>query len=293
MAGNKPVKHKAVFLIFSLWIFVFLAIFCLSLGFRAFITVRKTKLILNRVRAQSLALSGVNIAKSILAQNDPACTYLQQDWAKEVDEEIDFASPRQKGFLRLVISDEAARLNINTAPQQLLQNIFVVCGIDDVSAKVGYFLNYININPNARVSDPQENVKNEPLAILEEISSVKDFTFDDYKKISDLFTTFTNDGKINVNTASQELLENVISDSTIKSAIFARRFGSNPGHFEDSELQQALGAATGEAHVQAADLLKTFSDVFRITSEANVGGVDKKITCVFKLNSGIIYWYEE
>ena len=234
MAGSKPVRRKAVFLVFSLWIFIFLAIFCLSLGFRTFITVRKTKLVLSRVRAQSLAISGVNIAKSILAQNDPASTYLGQSWGQEADQAIAFKSPAQSGSLQVVIFDEASRLNINTASRQLLQNIFEGRGVDDASAKIDYLLSYINTHAAANISDPQESVKNEPLAILEEITAVKDLTFDDYKKVSDLFTTFTVDGKINVNTASRELLESVIGDSAIKSAIFARRFGSNPGHFEDS-----------------------------------------------------------
>jgi len=293
MAGSKPVRRKAVFLVFSLWIFIFLAIFCLSLGFRTFITVRKTKLVLSRVRAQSLAISGVNIAKSILAQNDPASTYLGQSWGQEADQAIAFKSPAQSGSLQVVIFDEASRLNINTASRQLLQNIFEGRGVDDASAKIDYLLSYINTHAAANISDPQESVKNEPLAILEEITAVKDLTFDDYKKVSDLFTTFTVDGKINVNTASRELLESVIGDSAIKSAIFARRFGSNPGHFEDSELTQLLSSATGQAHQQAADLLKVLSDTFRIISTAEVGGVSKKITCVFKLDSGIIYWYEE
>ena len=272
MAGNKQVKHKAVFLVFSLWIFIFLAIFCLSLGFRTYISVRKTKLVLNRVRAQGLAVSGVNIARSILTQTDLTCVNAGQDWAREITESIKFNSPPQEGFLRIIITDESSRININIAPKVLLEKIFKGLDLSDSLMKVDSFLYYIS-----------ENVKNEPLAILEEITLAENITYEDYKKIKDFFTTFVDDAKVNVNTATPELLEMIVDSPSTKTLISSPRFGSNPGYFQENELSS----------MTEVDLLKASSNCFRVMSEANVGGVIKKITCVLKLGSGIIYWHEE
>ncbi len=108
-------KRKGFFLIFSLWLFFLLSLFCIGLGFRTFVETRKTKLFLNRSRAFYLAVSGVKMAQGVLGDDElDEVVHLQQAWATGISKQaIAFSSPRKQGRLAVVIEDESSRLDIN------------------------------------------------------------------------------------------------------------------------------------------------------------------------------------
>ena len=167
-------NKKGSFLILALWLFTLLSIFCLGLGFRTFIATKKTKLLLDSVRAHTLASSGVKLAIKILEEDkegEENVDHLQEEWAKEKEEKEVFLSPKRVGSLTLNIEDEYSRLDINSASQEKLNNLFEQEGVESYDTKVKYILDYIDEDADPLSGNPEseEDVKNEPLNALEEL----------------------------------------------------------------------------------------------------------------------------
>lgn len=302
-------EKKGVFLIFSLWIFTLLSLFCLGLGFRTFIEIRKTKLILNKTRAFSLAVSGIKLATVVLEQDNSSQDYLDEDWTQLMREDVIFSSPQGEGVLVVRIEDEASRININSildesdqvdeTVKQCVEKLFEKRGVEDLEEKIAYILDYIDKDNESRYADSEDKVKNGNLSVVEELLVIKNITKEDYGRVRDFLTVYVNDNKININTVKKELLEAILDSlvnqgsipSELKSQVLEVRFGSglvegdeDDGYF-DTELPAEL-VQTG--------LFRINSDTFRIISEADVGGSKKKITCVINRESGkIVYWYEK
>lgn len=289
-------KRKGVFLIVALWFFLLLSVFCLGLGFRTYLEVRKTKLVLNKTRAFYLAVSGVKTAKDVLNtdKDKSSIDSLQEAWAKPVVQEFEFASPHKKGVLKIDIQDESARLNVNTIDKAVFDDfkkILEFHGIDDAEKKIYRLWDYIDADFDPRISesfDSETEVKNSFLSVPGELFLVKSFTNEEYKRIENMITIFGTDSRININTVSKQLLDVFLDDGILKGEVLSRRFGPNgiEGD-EDDGFYESVPAG-----LQAR--FKTDSDFFRVTSEAAVDGVQKKICCVINRNSGkILYWYEQ
>ena len=306
----KSMKRKGVFLIFSLWVFLLLSIFCLGLGFSTYIQVKKIKLFINRARAFSLAVSGVKLARRVLeADEDAGVDHLQEDWAIKVEKEINFFSPKESGLVWVTIEDELARININKiseineeidgASDSILIKLFEAQGIYDTDEKVGYLLDYIDEDAQSRGFDSEkgEEIKNAPLSVVEEVLLVKNIYKDDYERIKNVFTV-VGDGRININTVDKDMIEILIDDDEVKKQIFAVRFGSSnekedDGYYGEEEWQKLLEQLEEPLRRTLNVLFRINSEFFRVTSLSDVGGVKEKIICVVEQNTGIIYWYEK
>lgn len=297
---------------FALWVFILLSLFCLGLGFRTFIQTRKTKLFLNKKRAFYLAVSGVKIAKEVLAADNSAVDHLGEDWAKPIEKKVSFSSPKKEGILSIEIKDELSRININKIEEPvdgvnnkvdffaLAKILFPDIGIQEPLSKLEYIFDYIDDNQISKGADLESekygniDVKNAKLSVLEELFSIKSITKEDYEKVTDFFTVFGDDGKININTAGKELLEFLLkaTPDDLKAKVMDIRFGGESKYYLDGEC----GEDTKGCEPLPGDLINMFrvkSDIFRIVSAARVDGVEEKIICVFDRNGGkILYWNE-
>lgn len=296
---------------FSLWVFILLSLFCLGIGFRTFIQTRKTKFFLNKKRAFYLAVSGVKIAEEILDADDPAVDHLGEDWAKPIEKRVSFSSPKKEGVLSVEIKDELSRININKIEEPvdgvnnkvdffaLTKALFSDIGIQEPSQKPEYIFDYIDEDKVSKGGDLESekygkiDAKNAKLSVMEELISIKNITKEDYQKITDFFTVFGDDGKININTAGRELLEFLLKDQvSLKAGVIDTRFIGDNKYYLDGTC-----GGDREGCVQLpGDLINMFrvkSDIFRIVSTARVDGVEEKITCVFDRSGGkILYWNE-
>ncbi|UCC95462.1 MAG: general secretion pathway protein GspK [Candidatus Omnitrophota bacterium] len=298
-------QRKGFFLVFSLWLFLLLSLFCLGLAFRTFIEVKKTKLFLNKTRAFYLSLSGIKLAKEILKEDSEVADYPQEQWALLAQEEIraNFTSPKKEGSLKVNIEDECSRININTLehpndPNGLTRNklkkLFEEHDVEDFEKMINYMRDYIDSDDLTCAPDllfSEEDNKDDLFTVVEELLLVKDVSKEDYEKISQ-FLTIRGDKKININTARRELLEVLIEGDVLKSQVFSVRAGENG--VEGDEDDGYYGSAGTPLPLALATQFKTSSNFFRIISQANVENITKKITCILERDSGkIIYWYEE
>ncbi len=315
------IKRKGFFLIFALWLFLLLSIFCLGLGFRSFITTKKTKLSLNRTRAFYMAVSGVKIAQSLLIddRDGVGVDNLKEAWAvlgREENSEpitINFSGPKKEGSLTVLIEDESSRLNINSLAEEAmplenlegttLQVLFYILEINEEVAKINYILDYIDDDDDdERAGGSEDRVKNGPLSCIEELLHVNGITADDYEKIKDLITVLSKD-KVNINTASQEVWETIINASEIildkdEEDVIAGVLRVRLGYdgIEGNDDDGYYGEGGEELPEGLEDLFSTESDIFRIISEADIEGVKKRIVCIMdrtKEEEGILFWHEE
>jgi general secretion pathway protein K len=311
-----PNKRKGIFLVFALWILVLLSLFCLGMGFRIFIQTRKTRLFINKSRAFYLAVSGVKIARGVLKKDkeeSPDVDYLGEDWAKLIDEDMEFSSPKREGKLVVKIEDEASRMNINSIAaisdaaerkkaQGFVSSLFEKSGIDDAEAKAAYILDYIDEDsvPRSSGMDDSEKVKNANISVFEELLFLDNISANDYDKIKGVCTLF-GDGKVNINTAGREVLDALIGNDDLIAAISNEIFGDDMESAEDDEYYNSLDGLKKDffkddpvAQEKFEELFKVNSNAFRVISEAEVEGVKKKITCVVDRDRDtILYWHEQ
>lgn len=285
------IKRKSMFLIVALWIFSLLSIFCMGIGIKTYLQIQKTKLNLSKQRAFYLAVCGVETAKTVFESDDREIDNLLEDWAKVKAYSFSFDTPKAEAKLTVSISDEQAKININLDNEAVLKRAFEYFEIDDYEKKVDYILDYIDEDSSSRNLGSETNAKNADFSVLEEIALFSDFSRDDYEKIVGNFTIYLFDNKLNINTASKEVLYSVIEDDAILDDVLDLRCGDN-GILGDEDDR-----FYGSENILPQNLNSLFavkSNIFRIVSKAVVKNVTKKITCVLDINEGkILYWHEE
>jgi len=303
---------KSFFLIFSLWLFFLLSLFCLGLGFRTLIAVKKMKLLLNKSRAFYLAVSGIKLAHEVLGEDEATADYLEEKWAQPLKENMVFFYPAKSGMLSVRIEDESSRININEIEKNpALRKSFIKLleekGIEGPEEKVNFLLDYIDedevFSRSPQFFGAEEDVKNEKLSVAEELLLVKNFSKEDYEKIKNFVSVFTLDAKININTCSLELLDILIEDHFLRDEVLKVRLGLNltEKDADDRYYGRSECINTDKCEVlplELKNLFKVNSNFFRIISEAEVENVSKKVTCVVERPSvralyKILYWFEE
>lgn len=308
-------KKKAFFLVFALWIFVLLSLFNVGLSFQTFIEIKKTNLILCKVQAQNLAISGIAIAKAILKKdtekdknsgNKKPIDHLREEWAKGFKEELAVNSNR-KGILTITIEDESSRINLNQQikkedQKQIIKPLFTFLKISDPEKKIKTILEYTKKLDTDSKNLFMAKVKNEDLSVLEELLLIKNFTYQDYNKVKNLLTIYTNDNKVNINTAKKEVIESIVDIVIDRKKILTVRFGKNmiEGDADDKyygegeDCNDTNNCLPFAANFPAGydNSFSISSNTFRITSQGEVGGVKKKIICVVDRNGKILHWDE-
>ena len=110
---------------------------------------------------------------------------------------------------------------------------------------------------------------------------------DDYRKVEHFLTVMNTDGKININTASPEVLQSLgLSAPDAKSIKESREQEPfDPG-------KKPINAASGMTTMIAGQLVAS-SNVFKVSSVATVGGYTKQIDAIMTMNGPqytINYW---
>jgi general secretion pathway protein K len=247
----------------------------------------------NDLRAYYLAKSGVNIAMSYL-KYDAANTDiddLTEDWAKSYP-----PIPVGDGFVKVVIEDENAKIDVNkvvtddgkidpkihTAISVLFERLEVDLGILDA------IIDWIDPdgdplpdgaeNFHYESLDPPYSCKNRPLDTLSELLMVKDVTDEVYGKISKHLTIYAKDGKININTAGEEVLlclDDEIDEAMAQGIIQYRK--ETPFAAKE-ELKLVIN--NDEVYTRISPIIDVKSNAFRVTSVGRVERVEKIIRAV-------------
>ena len=265
---NSPGKDdRGIILIIVLWVLFFLSIVVLTLGFKNRINIRLRSMNNEQLRSFYLAKEGISRTLLKLGEDNNGFDSLSDEWSKNLLLENDY------GMLSVEVIDEDRFLNVNLISRGMFDGVGEL--FDDMQEK-----------------DLEAIYKRRPFNVASElkyIDLIDDDKFDimtsDGKaKLYDLLTTFS-DGRININTASKEVLSMIpgMSQKTIE-AIIDRR-SSTP--FEDQDALSEELSLIGLTPEQVGSLIKVAkvsSSAFRIRSLAVSSGrsIEKLIEIVIR-----------
>jgi len=238
----------------------------------------------NSQRAYYLARSGVNFVGRYLAGNlktDPATG---KDHQYEKLEQPEWQTvpfmPGNDAELRVRWEDEAGKLKIadvqtNPFRQTMLNLLFENKGIDRTVLD--------------KMTDNNSGINK--LGLLTGLHRY--MSDEDYSKVNN-FVTLSQVDKININTASPEVLQSIgISAGAAGLIIEARNKAPFTDHAKVSEFSGINNTFLPTTTLQAANFLTETSNVFKVYSYATVGGYTKQVEAVItRSTSGftVQYW---
>ena len=283
--GSKNAQGGFV-LVTILWMLAILTVLILGFGQRAMLERRMAWYDLDKAQAQAMARGAAQ--RALLELNNQGhinnlhqqmgYTGLDQQWARPVD------LLRESDYFQLSTEDEFAEdiciyqiedcerfISINHAPRELLESLEVFDFIT-IDALLDYRI------PK---KDSQRVPFFDPEAVFdldgaESIDERAWYGTDDEAGVVSLMTVYGDDGRINVNTASREVLAMIpkISDSTLD-AIFAYRNGPDeePNTADDRAFKSIRAmrkelSTSFEAFGPLQKYCKTDSQWFKITAHA-------------------------
>lgn len=297
-------------LVCVLWVLAILTVVTLGLGRRALLDRRAAAYALDRSQAMLMARGAVHrgIAevrnKAIvdeLSERDPGITHLGQPWARPQDMLKDgdifrLGEAFEEDHVVYRIEDMERRINVNRAPPELLENI-------EALSRTAARKIYARTRTGEQEGDP-------PAAFhtLEEIRHIDGVSDEDWfggrrkTGLQYLLTTW-GDGRVNVNTASAEVLRSIPGmRAGDVDKIIAFRAGNDGelGTGDDRGLKPLVNlvelvgirADTMEAIMRYC---KYNSDLFKITGEATrrKGAVRVSCSAVVYFNGNVLAWQEE
>ena len=300
-------SEKGVALILTLLIAAILVTLVVETNYSTQVDVRIAGNVRNDLQASYLAKSGVNIAVSYLkydGQNTDTDN-LDEDWAKSYP-----PIPVGDGFVNVMIEDENAKININEVvklgkeQEKIVGALSILFESADVDIGIlDSIIDWIDPDHDLRPDgaegphygslEPPYKCKNGPLDTLSELLMIKGVTDEVYGKISKHLTIYS-DGKININTASTDVLvclDDEIDDGIAEGIIGFRE--EKPFDTKD-ELKDVLN--DDELYKRIEDMITVQSNAFNVVSIGRVERVEKVVRVVVHREGGTIsyrYWRVE
>lgn len=317
-------------LIVALWILGILTLLAVGVGYQTSLQLRIVRYQRDRWKASLLAQTALNRAIAVLeSDSNLEVDFLAEPWAtgkestdpdaKPLFEKIpleeqgtwsvryerpDPADPTGKPRPVYTLRDEEKKINLNTADLALLKRI-----LNDVWLRLGTPPEATNADTLAqailawRVEDPTNppreewyvtgKPKQKKFDQLEELFLFTGMTPELFDKLEDWFTVY-GDGKVNVNTASAEVLTVLGLDADLVDQLISLRQDRLPADqplFDQSptvaSVQQLLGLQPSDLRVTQSfvDQLTVKSHRFRIQALGVVvgGKVQRKLEAVVEV----------
>jgi len=340
---------KSQVLIISLWILVILTILAISISHRVSMALYLSKYQRDRLKAIYLAKAGVNRAIIELEKDKNANTYdsLNETWStgcdaagKSLFENVEIEAGAGETFTvkylyhkenneYLCMADEERKINLNKLDdfgKKQLAALFLFAGLGEAERAELENIILAWIDPGPETEAGREIFKNGPLKTPEELLLILEYFYElkaglgraseraqeVYSKIKDLITVY-GDGRININTVSGEVLNNILlralfnvlptgSISIDQINDISRRivlFRNGGGVFDTPDIENKLGSGlTIEQHNAIVELnnhITIKSDNFRIESVGNAGRIRKEIITIVERADPIkiVYWHED
>ncbi len=281
-------KNQGSILIISLWILTILSLMAMTISFYAMLQMKVVRLHVSQVQERYLAQAGFSWAMYILATTDDGkYETLNQKWAvnpgsfkeKKLGDGFFSVAYGQKDsklgqITTFGILDEERKININTAPKEILMRL--PNATEEIVAAV---MDWRDANSAAEREGAEKDyyerldipypAKDAPLEALEELLLVKDFTRALLNQWKDLLTIYGS-GKVNINTASEEVLKVLGFDDELIHKILTFRRGldgeigtSDDGLFKDEgSIARVLFQAEPVNNAQISQLVNAVSKGF-------------------------------
>jgi general secretion pathway protein K len=309
-ASPAPSNEEGFVLVTVLLIIALLFPLVLAFSSRVQVNLLQAENFRNSVQAVRLARSGVEGAMGILKADDATYDSRKDKWALEfpaisVDEgKVDVRIEDDDGKIPLNLLVLPNGVDVNKDLETRLRSL--VSRLGGRPEVVDALIDWIDTNSDPTGTEGAEeeyykeqgySCKNGPIDSLDELSMIKGFDKDLLvtKKFLDYVTVTQTDGKINVNTASPEVLYAVLATATTGLAQ-----PLNEGDVDDlvryrdqhdlkdvKELNQVIKISTAQAGT-IANLLKVSSMFFSVRSTCSLGKVVHTAEAVLRRDAGTI-----
>ena len=301
-------SQRGVALILTLLITAILVTLIVETNYSTQVDLRIAGNFRNDLQALYLAKSGVNIAISYLKYDlqNTETDDLTEDWAKSYP-----PIPVGDGFVKVMIEDENGKIDINKVVKEdgkvdpkILESLSILFERAEVEMGIlNSIIDWIDPDDDPRPEgaedyhygslDPPYSCKNGLLDTLSELLMIEGVTDEVYEKISQHLTVYS-DGKININTASKEVLvclDNGIDDGMAEVII---QFREEKPFDTTDELKGVLNDE--ELYSRISALITVQSNAFSVVSIGQVERVEKMIRTIIDREGDQIsyrYWRVE
>ena len=257
---------------------VILVILSLILSYRASSSLKLARYESDKIKATYLARIGIMKMLTELARDTNPYDSLNEDWNRGKHDPKVFEIRGEKVFFGA--SDESARFNLNAA--NLRKQHLIMLGLDDNIAQ--------------EIIEYRAKKDEAGFEFEEEIFLIESMTQELYSVIKDSVTIYReNDSKVNINTASEKVLEAVLGDYGLVQDILEYRKGADgeAGTEDDGIFKDKSDISI----IQGVDpaLFSVKSDVFRIWAESFLAEgkeMTKGAVAVMDTSAKIYNWKE-
>jgi len=327
-------------LIVAMWTILILSMMIGGLAYEMHIESGITSFARKRLKAQAVARGGVEYAKFMLAKSFESNSFEEADedkealriMAKNLERGIGVSGMEVEmgsSTARVDIMPEAGRRNVNTLEDEDWEELLDQCGVPEEiwPDLIDCFMDWTDSGDEHRLNGAEENdsfykeqgysPKNATLDTVDELLLIKGFTpeivyggpptdpkAEPLRGIAPLLTTF-GDGKVNVNTASREVLLTLTSgngnmiDEWAVDDLLRYRLGDDglPNTKDDgfSSVQEAINRSGMDSSL-AGKISVSDRKYVRVVSIGENNGVRSGVWAVFEVGSKNvtpIYWREE
>lgn len=317
-------KRRAQALIIILWILLMLTVITVSLAHRISFSLRLSLYQKGRLKTLYLAKAGLNRAIKEIEKDTNTYDAPSEPWADDEETFKQIVLSENQNEFAVVgydildenteektvygVRDEERKININKASQGLLLALLEKCEIEGAADKVNNILIWRGEKPDDdKIYDALGYpCKGSPFSNIEEIKLVKDISEDDFIKLKEYATIYSDDDKLNANTSSKEALA-MLAESLAESEeqksyaglivddMVAQR--DEKEYFESvSEIDirdvESASSADEALYTNLKDRLIVGSGNFLIEAAGNAGKIKNKIRAVYKRNGTLLYWHE-
>jgi general secretion pathway protein K len=324
----------------ALWTVLILSLLIGGLAYEMRIESGITSHARKRLKAQVAARGGVEYAKFLLAKSFGPSAFEEQDekkeqeriWAKNLEKGIGVtALPVEMGAGKAVVDilPEAGRRNVNTLVDEDWEELLDQAGVAEEkwAELIDCFMDFTDGNDEHRLNGAEKDdpfykdldyvPKNARLDTVDELLLIKGFTpgivyggpppepkAEPLRGIAHLLTTF-GDGKVNVNTASREVLLTLTAgngkmmDEWTVDDILKYRLGDDGLANTEDDGFTSVGEAIQKTGMDPAlaDKISVADRRFvRVISIGESGGVKSGVWAVFEVGDRRVtpvYWREE
>lgn len=338
---TRPDQRQAgAALIVALWTVLILSLLISGLAYEMHVEAGITSHARKRMKAQIAARGGVEYAKFLLAKSFESNAFEEGEeekedlriLAKNLGRGIGVAGTTvEMGAAKAVVDilPEAGRRNVNKLADEDWEELLDLAGVPEEKwpELIDCFMDWTDAGDEHRLNGAEEDdayykaqgykPKNAPLDTVDELLLIKGFTpaivyggpppgpkSEPLRGIAHLLTTF-GDGKVNVNTASREVLLTLTAangkmmDDWVVDDILKYRLGDDgiPNTKDDGfdSVQDAISKSGMDASL--ADKISVADRQFvRVVSIGENNGVESGVWAVFEVGEKKvtpIYWREE
>jgi len=335
-------KRKGSVLIFALWVIAFLGVFAVQIGLKIRQRIVLVSRLENRSQLRFAAESGIKKAIGVLKLDREKSQMGDSPESKtyRYNNKNSFGNiPVGKGMcqvrylffdgasldpeLRYGVVDEESKININVAEKNILKSLIGHAAIldDDRAQELteaiidwrefgqSQITSFYSDEYYANLKYPYPP-KDSEFELIDELLLVRGFHQDVFEKLIP-FITIYGDGRVNINTASENVLMALgLDEAIVQKILFVRRGGDGLEATSDdyifqktydvaSELINFVELEASEIKqidaLNAAGKIKTNSSYYLIQSQAELNQRESLTSiCVYNINNNRIeYWREK